>query len=202
MFLHKRISLVVGLFCALIATFFVASPHTHAQALQAQQATTNTYNVTIQGSIDNGLATFTNTGTLVINVPASQGSSNQFDLCLNTGGSEVALSGNANVGDISLNSQTGCFPGAFTTSVDLGSVTFDSQTNTATLQVVPLASVLEANVIDTTGIGFESIISGGMSLQFTDQGVNGQIQVGASDSAFNPEQPDTYTATVTGTLVS
>src|SRR5436853_6344603 len=140
MFRHKRIPLIIGLLCALIATFLVASPHAYAQALQPQQTTTVTYNVTIQGNIDNGFATFTNTGTLVINVPASQGSSNQFDLCLNTGGSEVALSGNASVGDISLNSQTGCLPG-FTTAVDLGNVSFDQQTNTATLQVVHLASV-------------------------------------------------------------
>ena len=106
MFLHKRIPLVIGLLCALIATFLVASPHAYAQALQPQQTTTLTYSVTIQGNVE-GNFSFSQSGTLVANFPASNGSSNPIDLCLNT--NTPPSSANASLGDISLNSQTGCF---------------------------------------------------------------------------------------------
>ena len=41
-----------------------------------------------------------------------------------------------------------------------------------------------------------------MDLTLTNQGVNGNIQVAGNSTVDSPEQPDTYTATVTGTLVN
>lgn len=204
MFTNKRnfmVSLILG---ALLTMFFVFSPSASAHTSSVHASQTRTayfYSLTLQGNIDNAI-TFSLPATLaIVSPPYNTSGSHPVDLCLFVG-SEIAPYSNPVTGAISLNSQSSCSPG-FTTSADMGTVSYDKPSSTLTLQIDPNASALGVNAFNTSGGiagGVEIVISGTMAVQLTDnaQTVNGQIAVIGNESAYSQTQGDTYSATFTG----
>ena len=161
------------------------------------------FNLTLQGNIDQG-TTFAYQAELLVVPTISRGtSSHPFDVCLDVGSQGKPVT-DPEVGDITLDSNSGCNT-SFSTATDMGSLTYDQSTGIATFQVDPGASALGVNIFATgSGItgGFEYVVQGTMVLQFSHNGstnyVNGKINVGGNESAYAPTQDDIYTATVSG----
>ncbi len=199
MLARKSILNIALLLSALSITSFVLSPHAHAQTLGSNAPSSGTFNVVIQGNID-GQLQFSQQATIQIVQAFNPSGGHPFDVCLVTTGSPITSPA---TGEISLNSNAACIPGTIQ-QVDMTSITNDQQNDIVTLQVDPMASAMDVNGFNTSGGiagGLAAIVSGTMQLQFSDGGqtVNGQINVVGNSSAFNPEQGDTYTATISGT---
>ena len=199
MLTRTRALIITLLLSAVSITSVVLSPHAHAQTLGSNAPNYGTYNVVIEGNID-GQLQFSQQATIQIVQAFNPSSGHPFDVCLVTAGSPITSPA---VGEISLNSNAACIPGTIQ-QVDMTSVTDDQQNDTVTLQVDPVASATDVNGFNTSGGiagGLEAIVSGTMQLQFSDGGqtVSGQINVVGNSSAFNPEQGDTYTATISAT---
>jgi hypothetical protein len=179
---------------------FILSPLAHAQTFGSNAPSYRTYNVAIQGNID-GQLQFSQQATIQFVQAFNSSGGHSFDVCLVTAGSPITSPA---IGEISLNSNAACIPGTIQ-QVDLTSVTGDQRNASVTLQVDPVASAMDVNGFNTSG-GVAGrlaiIVSGSMQLQFSNGGqtISGQINVTGNSSAFNPEQGDSYTATINGTF--
>jgi hypothetical protein len=198
----SKSTLTVALLLSALSSIasFVLSPLTHAQTFGSNVPSSGTYNVVIQGNID-GQMQFSQQATIKIIQAFNPAGGHPFDVCLVTAGSPITSPA---IGEISLNSNAACIPGTIQ-QVDMTSVTEDQRDNSVTLQVDPVASAMDVNGFNTSGgvAGrLAAIVSGSMQLQFGngDQTISGQINVVGNSSAFNPEQGDNYTATISGTL--